>query len=54
MGIVIFNNISSKEVGVEVETFPTYNVPEKVYQTISVPGRNGDVVFDTKTFNGTQ
>lgn len=50
MGIVIFNNISSKEVGVEVETFPTYNVPEKVYQTISVPGRNGDVVFDTKTF----
>lgn len=50
MGIVVFNSISSKDLGVEVETFPTYEVPEKVYQVISVPGRNGDVVVDTGTY----
>lgn len=50
MGIVVFNNISSKDLGVEVETFPTYEVPERVYQVISVPGRNGDIIIDTGTY----
>lgn len=46
----MFNGKSSKDVGIEVETFPTYDVAEKEFEVIHVPGRNGDVVIDTKTF----
>lgn len=46
MGVIVFNNISSKTLGIEVETFPTYDVPEKEYEVISVPGRNGDLLIE--------
>ena len=51
MGVVMFNNISSKSVGVEVETFPKYVAPQKIYEVTHVPGRNGDLVRDTKTYD---
>lgn len=51
MGIIVFNNKSSKDIGLEVETFPEYTAPEKVYDVIHVPGRNGDVVIDTGTYS---
>ena len=50
MGIIVFNNKSSKDIGLEVETFPEYIAPEKVYDVVHVPGRNGDVVIDTGTY----
>lgn len=50
MGVIIFNDISSKDVGIEVETFPPYVAPERVYQVISVPGRNGDIVIDSGNY----
>lgn len=50
MGVITFNNITSSSLGVEVETFPDYVAPEKEYQVTHVPGRNGDLVVDTKTF----
>ena len=50
MGVITFNNITSSSLGIEVETFPNYEVPEKEYQITHVPGRNGDLVVDTKTF----
>lgn len=50
MGIVMFNNISSKSVGLEVETFPKYIAPQKVYEVTHIPGRSGDLVRDTKTY----
>lgn len=53
MGVITFNGVSSKDVGIEVETFPTYDVPEKEYEVIHVPGRNGDVVIDTGTYRNT-
>ena len=50
MGIIVFNGISSKDVGIEVETFPSYSVPEREYDVIHVPGRNGDLVIDSGTY----
>lgn len=47
MGIVVFNGRSSKDVGLEVETFPQYETAQKVLDVISVPGRNGDLIVDT-------
>lgn len=51
MGIIVFNNKSSKDIGLEVETFPEYIAPERIYDVIHVPGRNGDVVIDTGTYS---
>ena len=48
MGVIVFNGISSKDVGIEVETFPEYTIPEREYEAIHVPGRNGDVIIDNK------
>jgi phage-related protein len=50
MGIIKFNNVPSTTPGLEVETFPNYVAPEKEYQVTHVPGRNGDLVVDTKTY----
>lgn len=50
MGVIIFNNKSSSELGLEVETFPTYSIPEKEYDVIHVPGRNGDILINNNTF----
>lgn len=53
MGVVTFNGISSKDLGIEVETFPSYQVAERVYQSINIPGRDGDVLVDTGSFKNT-
>lgn len=53
MGVIVFNGVSSKDLGIEVETFPTYEVPQRELETIKVPGRNGDLVIDTGTYRNT-
>ena len=50
MGVISFNSVSSADVGIEVETFPDYSIPDKEYEVIHVPGRNGDVIIDTGTY----
>jgi predicted phage tail component-like protein len=50
MGVIEFNGISSRDLGIEVETFPTYDTPEKEYQVTHVPGRNGDLLVPTGTY----
>lgn len=50
MGTLVFNGISSRDVGIEVETFPTYDIPEREYTAVHVPGRNGDVIIDNGTY----
>lgn len=46
MGELIFNGVSSKSIGVEVETFPEYHSPKRTYSKVHVPGRNGDLIVD--------
>lgn len=50
MGIIMFGGVSSRDVGIEVETFPTYDIPEREFQVVHVPGRNGDIVLDSGTY----
>lgn len=54
MGMILFNGVSSKDVGIEVETFPTYDIPEKEYEAIHVPGRNGDIIIDNGTYKNVE
>jgi len=50
MGVITFNGHTSAEVGLEVETFPDFDMAQKEYDVIHVPGRNGDIIIDKKTF----
>lgn len=50
MGVIYFNGISSKDLGIEVETFPKYEIPEKEVTKYEIPGRNGEIVIDHGTF----
>ena len=50
MGVITFNGVASTSLGIQVETYPTYEVPEREYEVVHVPGRNGDVVINTGTF----
>ena len=51
MGVIIYNGKSSEELGIRIARFPDYTMPERVYENVHVPGKNGDVVMDTGTFN---
>ena len=53
MGVIYFNGISSKDIGIEVETYPRYEIPEKNVTTYEIPGRNGNIVVDNGTFKNT-
>ena len=50
MGIIKYNGISTDEVGIVVETPPNYEIPERNYEIIPVPGRNGDIVIDLNSY----
>lgn len=50
MGIITYNGISSEEFGIHVETPPNYEMPERNYETISIPGRNGDLMIDLGSY----
>lgn len=50
MGELIFGGISSKEIGLEVEHFPDFEIPERDYTVTHVPGRNGDVIWDNGSY----
>lgn len=50
MGVVIFNGISTKDYGIQVEHPPGYQTPERDYDIVHVPGRNGDIVVDKGSY----
>lgn len=47
MGVIIFNGVSSTSVNIEVEHQPSYVIPERDFEFIHVPGRNGDFLIDS-------
>lgn len=50
MGIIIYNGRSSKDYRIQVEHPPGYDTPERDYEKIHVPGRNGDVIIDKGSY----
>lgn len=46
MGIVIFNGLSSLDYGIQVEHPPAYEMAERDYENVPIPGRNGDMIID--------
>lgn len=50
MNYFIFNGKSSLEFGIRIENYPDVSFPERVYESYQVPGRSGDLVFDTGAY----
>ena len=50
MGVITFNGVSSTSIGLVVESPPDYDVAERRYEVITIPGRNGDILMDDESF----
>lgn len=50
MGVIIFNGRSSEEIGIRVSKPPDYNIPQRIYEIVSVPGRSGDIYIDSGVY----
>lgn len=46
MGVITFNGVSSTTLHIEVAEPPAYVSPARSYESIAVPGRNGEVLLD--------
>lgn len=51
MGIITYNGISSRDVGVVVERHPDYVTASRDSEKFHVPGRNGDVILFRDSFS---
>lgn len=49
-----FNGTASNTYNVYVSKYPDYQIPKRAVNKISVPGRNGDLIQDTKAYNNFQ
>ena len=49
----IFCGKPSLDFGISVESYPEISLPERVVESYSVPGRNGDLIFDTGAYKNT-
>lgn len=45
IGAILYNGISSEDVGLRVEHHPHRIIPARKMERVSVPGRNGDLIF---------
>lgn len=54
MGNITFNGISTESLGLIVQFFPTYHFPEKEYETVHIPGRNGDLVINKGSYKNVE
>lgn len=54
MGLIIFNGKSTEELGLISQAIPSYEFPAKNYSFTHIPGRNGDLIIDSKSYNNTE
>lgn len=50
MGIITWNGVASNTLGIMVEKVPNYNGTKRRYETVSVAGRNGSLLFDLGSY----
>lgn len=53
MGVILFNEKLSSDYGIHVEKPPVYAIPERDYEVVHIPGRNGDLVIDNGSYKNT-
>lgn len=51
MGYLKFNNVSTEDLGVVIQTPPLYEFAVRKVEVISIEGRNGDVILESDAYN---
>lgn len=51
MGVITWNGVTSSSLGIMVEKYPNYNGTARRYESVSVPGRNGTLLFDLGSYD---
>lgn len=51
MGVIIFNGKQSSDYGIVVENPPSYVFPKRRVESITVPGRNGNIIIDEGAYD---
>ena len=46
----IFDGKSSLDYGIRIESYPDVSIPERIYESYEVPGRSGNMIFDTGAY----
>lgn len=54
MGTLIFNGVSSEDLGMVIQAPPTYAIPEKDYTVTHISGRNGDIILNDKSYKNVE
>lgn len=52
--MIYFDDQSSADFGVYVEYFPSLVVPAQKYEKVSVPGKNGDLIFPQEAYENVE
>ena len=50
MGAMIFNGVSTEDMGVVIQTPPVYEFPTKDYLVVHVEGKTGDIVINNDSY----
>lgn len=53
MGYLVFDGANTAEHGMTIDGAGVFNAPERDVETLSVPGRNGDIIIDNGRYRNT-
>lgn len=51
MGAILWGGVPSYNFNIQVERFPAQDGPQRVFESIQIPGRNGALTIDTGAFS---
>ena len=54
MGNLIFNGVSTVDLGAVIQTPPVYEFPSKTYEHIKIEGRSGDLLIDNNSYDNVE
>lgn len=54
MGVIIYNGKRTDDYGIEVEAYPDYVMAEKDFESIHIPGKNGDLILETGSYKNVE
>lgn len=54
MGTIFWNEVPSYNLNIQVERYPSQDGPQRLFETIQVPGKNGTLTIDSGAFSNYQ
>lgn len=54
MGVIYFDGVPTSDYDIVVEHFPDYEIAERSYETTTIPGRNGALIYDGGVYSNVE